>query len=50
MFDCKNINKWFLQDVISTKTRKISEIILFDRHHSCDQSKKSNNLSIEMLN
>jgi hypothetical protein len=47
MFDCRNVSKRFYQDVVSTKTRRISETISFNRHHSFDQS-EAISLNIEM--
>jgi hypothetical protein len=48
MLDCRDVNKQFKQDAVSTKTRRISETTSFDQHHSFDQSKEAINLSIEM--
>jgi hypothetical protein len=50
MFDCRNVSRWFYQNAVSTKTRRIFETTSFDRYHSFDQSEKTINLSIEMLN
>jgi hypothetical protein len=50
MFDCKDVNEWFYQSAVSTKTRRIFETISFNRHHSFDQVEKTINLNIEMLN